>query len=209
MIERDQFIEGRSAKDDLLAVSGPQPRASSGGWSLGWRDLACGIGGNLEERWLFEATRLGIGGAFHNEIIAVWLSLDNTFWDNWRFFHRLSVLQVAMPAGCRLGTSSTTRRPGWFRAVPRRVVAPLQHRCFAARLGIRRHPAAGNRAGTATVPPAANCGGAQRDVQMIGHDHERKNPPATPAGGFAQVLLEPVAVEVIANDVPDARCRGP
>ncbi len=99
MIERDQFIEGRSAKDDLLAVSGPQPRASSGGWSLGWRDLACGIGGNLEERWLFEATRLGIGGAFHNEIIAVWLSLDNTFWDNWRFFHRLSVGRGAVRTG--------------------------------------------------------------------------------------------------------------
>jgi len=67
MIERDQFIEGRRAKDDLLAVSGPQPRASREGWSLGWRDLACGIGRRLEERGLFEARRLGIGWVLHEE----------------------------------------------------------------------------------------------------------------------------------------------
>jgi len=79
MIERDQFIEGRSAKDDLLAVSGPQPRASRGGWSLGWRGLACRIGRCLEERGLFEAGRLGIVWVFHEEIIAVGSSLDNTF----------------------------------------------------------------------------------------------------------------------------------
>src|SRR5271157_4765285 len=79
MIERDQFIEGRSAKDDLLAVSGPQPRASRGGWSLGWRGLACRIGRRLEERGLFEARRLGIVWVFHEEIIAVGSSLDNTF----------------------------------------------------------------------------------------------------------------------------------
>ncbi len=79
MIERDQFIEGRSAKDDLLAVSGPQPRASRGGWSLGWRGLACRIGRCLEERGLFEARRLGIVWVFHEEIIAVGSSLDNTF----------------------------------------------------------------------------------------------------------------------------------
>src|SRR5208337_156948 len=79
MIERDQFIEGRSAKDDLLAVSGPQPRASRGGWSLGWRGLACRIGRCLEERGPLEARRLGIVWVFHEDIIAVGSSLDNTF----------------------------------------------------------------------------------------------------------------------------------
>src|SRR5208337_2562732 len=60
-------------------LSGPQPRASRGGWSLGWRGLACRIGRCLEERGLFEARRLGIVWVFHEEIIAVDSSLDNTF----------------------------------------------------------------------------------------------------------------------------------
>jgi hypothetical protein len=71
MIGRDQFVEGRRAKDDLLAVSGPQPRTSSRAWSLGWRGLANRIGRPLEERGLFEARRWRSFWVFHVEIIAV------------------------------------------------------------------------------------------------------------------------------------------
>jgi hypothetical protein len=71
MIQRNEVIEGGSTKDDLLAVSGPQPRTSSGEWSLGWRGLASRIGRRLEKRGLFEARRLRIVWVFHVEIIAV------------------------------------------------------------------------------------------------------------------------------------------
>jgi hypothetical protein len=81
MIGRDQFVEGRRAKDDLLAVSGPQPWASRGGWSLGWRDLASRIGRPLEERGLFEARRLGIVWFFHEQIITVVLSIESLLWE--------------------------------------------------------------------------------------------------------------------------------
>jgi len=38
-------------------------------------------------------------------------------------------------------------------------------------------------------------------VKVIGHDGERVNTPGTPIGGSTEVLLEPIAVDVIAYDV--------
>jgi hypothetical protein len=71
MIQRNEVIEGGSTKDDLLAVSGPQPWTSSGAWVLGWRGLASRIDRHLEERGLFEARRWRSVWVFHVEIIAV------------------------------------------------------------------------------------------------------------------------------------------
>ncbi len=99
-------------------------------------------------------------------------------------------------AGCRLGTSSTTRRPGKIQSQPYPDVSLPHSSIVASPL---------DWASVATQPPAIGPGvrprfprpltvvGHMRRVQMIGRPHERKNPPATPAGGFAQVLLEPVA----------------
>jgi len=45
-------------------------------------------------------------------------------------------------------------------------------------------------------------------VKVIGHDGERVNTPGTPNGGSTEVLLEPIAVDVIAYDALTAVAAG-
>ena len=52
------------------------------------------------------------------------------------------------------------------------------------------------------------CGSLEHDMQVIGHDGERVNMPGTANRGSPKVFLEPIPVDVIADDILTAVAAG-
>jgi len=79
MIVGDQFVERHGPEDDLVAVGGPQSRATAGGRWLGGSGRPIIVSRCLEERGLFGPGRRGVEGSVHGDRIAAESSCVNVF----------------------------------------------------------------------------------------------------------------------------------